>query len=255
MIDFKKEGRIAIITINRPEAMGALTVKGQEELNAAFNAIRDDDEVLAGIITGSGEKAFCTGVDIKDMLPYIQRTATKQWQQPPTIMHGMDIWKPMIAAINGMALGGGLEIALACDIRIATDTAKFGFPEVKVGMFSGAGGTQRLPRLIPPGIAAEMLFTGRSIDAQEAYRIGLVNRVVSSDKLMSTALDIAGAICQNGPLAVRTAKECMIRGMNMGLDEGLRLEILLTPPVVFSQDFQEGMKAFTEKRKPDFKGK
>jgi enoyl-CoA hydratase/carnithine racemase len=255
MIEYKKEGRIAVITINRPEAYGALTVKGQEELNAAFNDIRDDDEVLAGIITGSGDKAFCTGVDIKDMLPYIQKTAIKQWQQPPTIMHGMDIWKPMIAAINGMALGGGLEIALACDIRIATDTAKFGLPEVKVGMFSGAGGTQRLARLIPPGIAAEMIYTGRTIDSQEAFRIGLINRIVPLDKLMPTALDIAGAICQNGPLAVRTAKECLVRGMNMGLDEGLKLEVIMTPQVVFSEDFQEGMKAFAEKRKPNFKGK
>ena len=255
MIEYRKEQRVGIITINRPEALGALTVKGQEELNAAFNAIRDDDEVLIGIITGTGEKAFCTGVDIKDMLPYIQKTATRQWQQPPTIMHGMDIWKPMIAAINGMALGGGLEIALACDIRIATETAKFGLPEVRVGMFSGAGGTQRLPRLIPPGIAAEMIFTGRSIDAQEAYRVGLINRIVPFDKLMPTALEIAQAVCQNGPLAVRTAKECMVRGMNMGLDEGLKLEILMTPAVVFSDDFQEGIKAFAEKRKPDFKGK
>jgi len=255
MIEYKKEGRVGIITINRPEAYGALTVKGQEELSAAFNAIRDDDDVLVGIITGTGDKAFCTGVDIKDMLPYIQKTATKQWQQPPTIMHGMDIWKPMIAAINGLALGGGLEITLACDIRIAAENAKFGLPEVKVGMFSGAGGTQRLARLIPPGIAAEMIFTGRNIDSQEAYRIGLVNRVVPLDKLMAAAMDVAGAICQNGPLAVRTAKECMVRGMNVGLDEGLKLEVIMTPPVTFSEDFQEGIKAFAEKRKPVFKGK
>lgn len=255
MIGYKKEGRIAIITINRPEALGALTVKGEEELHEAFVSFRDDDEALVCIITGTGEKAFCSGVDIKDMLPYIKQTAHKRWLQPTTIMYGMDIWKPIIAAINGLALGGGLEIALACDIRFCSENARFGFPEVKVGMFSGAGGTQRLPRLIPPGIAAEMLFTGKIIDAQEAYRIGLVNRVVPLDNLLLAANELAGVICQNGPLGVRAAKECMIRGMNVGLDEGLRLETIMTPPVVFSRDFEEGLNAFEEKRKPEFKGR
>jgi enoyl-CoA hydratase/carnithine racemase len=254
MIEFKKQGRIGIITINRPEALGALTTKGYEELHNALVEFRDDDELLAGIVTGTGDKAFCTGFDIQEMLPYVKKTAYKQWQQPTIITHGMDIWKPMIAAINGMALGGGLELALACDIRIASENAKFGFPEVKVGMLSAAGGTQRLPRLIPPGIAAEMLFTGRSIDSQEAWRVGLVNRVIPLDKLMPAAMEMADTICQNGPLAVRTAKECMIRGMNMGLDEGLQLEIMMVPQVLFSRDFEEGIKAFAEKRKPHFQG-
>lgn len=184
MIEYQKEDRIIIITINRPEALGALTVRGHEELHDALVAFRDDDELLVGIITGTGDKAFCSGVDIKDMLPFIKKTAIKPWQQPTTIMRGLDLWKPLIAALNGLTLGGGLEIALACDIRIASDNAKFGFPEVRVGIFPGAGGTQRLPRLIPSGIAAEMIFTGKIIDAQEAYRIGLVNKVVPLDKLM-----------------------------------------------------------------------
>jgi len=194
-------------------------------------------------------------VDIKDMLPFVKRTATKPWQQPTTVMRGLDLWKPLIAAINGLALGGGLEIALGCDIRIAAENARFGFPEVKVGMFPGGGGTQRLPRLIPPGIAAEMLFTGKMIDAQEALRIGLVNKVVPLDQLMPAARELAQAICEVSPLAVRTAKEAMIRGMSLGLEDGLRLEITLTPGVVFSRDFEEGVNAFAEKRKPEFEGK
>jgi enoyl-CoA hydratase/carnithine racemase len=255
MIEYQKEGRIAIITINRPEALGALTLKGHEELHDALIDFRDDDGLLVGIITGTGDKAFCSGVDIKDMLPFIKKTAKKPWQQPATIMRGLDIWKPLIAALNGLTLGGGLELALACDIRIASENATFGLPEVKVGIFPGAGGTQRLPRLIPPGIAAEMLFTGKTIDVQEAYRIGLVNRVVPLDKLMPAARELAGSICEAGPLAVRTAKEAMVRGMGMSLEEGLRLETSLTPPVVFSRDFEEGLAAFTEKRKPRFEGK
>lgn len=254
MIEYQKEGRIAIISINRPEALGAMTVKGFEELHDALIDFRDNAELLVGIITGTGGKAFCSGVDIKDMLPFIKKTATKPWQQPTTMMRGLDLWKPLIAALNGLTLGGGLEIALGCDIRIASENARFGFPEVKWGMFPGGGGTQRLPRLIPSGIAAEMLFTGKMIDAQEAYRIGLVNKVVPLDQLMPAAKELAEAICEVGPLAVRTAKEAMIRGMSLGLEDGLRLETTLTPTVVFSKDFEEGVNAFAEKRKPKFKG-
>lgn len=255
MIEYRKEGNIAIITINRPEAYGALTVKGHEELHDALAAFRDDDEALVCIFTGSGEKAFCSGVDIKDMLPFIKATAYKPWQQAATMLRGMDIWKPVIAAINGLALGGGLEMALACDIRIASENAKFGFPEAKVGMFPGGGGTQRLPRLIPPGIAAEMILAGRQLNAQEALHYGLVNKVVPLADLMSAAKEMAENICKMGPLAVRTAKEAMVRGMNVSLEEGLRLETTLTPAVVFSHDFAEGLKAFAEKRKPNFEGR
>jgi enoyl-CoA hydratase/carnithine racemase len=254
MIEFEKDGKIGIIRINRPEARGALTAKGHEELFEALKVFRDDDELLAGILTGTGEKAFCAGVDINDMLPFIKKTADRPWQQFATVMRGMDIWKPLIAAVNGLALGAGLEICLGSDIRIASENARFGFPEVKVGMFPGGGGTQRLPRLIPPGMAAEMIFTGRMIDAEEAYRVGLINRIVPLDELMPAAKAIAQGICEAGPLAVRTAKEAMIRGMSLGLEEGLRLELTLTPRVVFSKDFAEGIAAFSEKRKPVFNG-
>ncbi len=254
MIEFKKEGKVAVIIINRPEALGAMTVKGHEELYDALCAFRDDDELLVGILTGTGDKAFCAGVDIKDMLPFIKKTANKPWLQVDTMMRGLDIWKPLIAAVNGLALGGGLEMALGCDIRIASENARFGFPEVKVGMFPAGGGTQRLPRLIPPGIAAEMIFTGKMIDAQEAFRVGLVNKVVPLEELMTTAKEISNRICEAGPLAVRTAKEAMVKGMSLGLEEGLRLETTLTPRVVYSKDFEEGIIAFSEKRKPKFEG-
>ena len=255
MIEYEKDGSIAVMTINRPEALGAMTVKGHEELYEALVSFRDDDELLAAVLIGTGDKAFCSGVDIKDMLPFVKKTADKPWQQVGTMMRGLDIWKPIIAAINGLALGGGLEMALGCDIRIASDNAKFGFPEVKVGMFPAGGGTQRLPRLIPPGIAAEMIFTGRMIDAQEAFRIGLINKLVPLEELMGAAKEIAHRICEAGPLAVRTAKEAMVRGMSLGLEQGLRLETTLTPRVVFSRDFEEGLISFAEKRKPKFEGK
>jgi enoyl-CoA hydratase/carnithine racemase len=216
MIEYHKEDRIAIITIKRPEALGAITLKGFEKLHDIFVDLRDDDDVFVGIITGTGDKAFCSGVDVNDMLPFVKRTANTPWKQPTTPMRGMDLWKPLIAALNGLTMGGGLEIALGCDIRIASENAKFGLPEVRVGMIPGLGGTQRLPRLIPWTIAAEMIFTGKPIDAQEAYRIGLVSKVVPLDKLMPTARKLAETICEGGPLAVRKAKESMVRGMSMG---------------------------------------
>lgn len=255
MIEYRKKDRIAIITINRPEALGAMTVKGCVELHDALIHFRDDDDLLAGIITGTGDKAFCCGADAKEMLPFVKQTARRPWQRPDSITRGLDLWKPVIAALNGLTLGGGLEIALACDIRVASENAKFGFPEVKIGIFPGGGGTQRLPRLIPPGLAAEMIFTGKMIDAQEAYRIGLVNRVVPLNELMPASEEIAVAICEAGPLAVRTAKEVMIKGMSMPLEAGLQLEVMSTAGIVYSRDFEEGVKAFAEKRKPHFKGK
>jgi enoyl-CoA hydratase len=255
IIEYDKEGQIAIFRINRPEVLGALNVKGITELHDTLVDFRDNDELLVGIITGTGDKAFSAGVDIKDFLPFIKRTAGKPWQVPGTVMRGLELWKPLIAACNGLTYGGGLEIVLGCDIRIASENARFALPEVTIGLVPGGGGTQRLPRIIPRGIAAEMLFTGKSIDAQEAYRIGLVNKVVPIDMLMSTAKEIAESICQNGPLAVRAAKEAMIRGMSMSLEDGLRLEDSLTQFIVSTKDFSEGTQAFIEKRKPKFKGK
>lgn len=251
-VDYAKENQVAIFTMNRPEAANALNLQDFEELNNALIDFRDDDELLVGIITGSGDKVFCSGVDVKDFLPFVRRAASRPWSVPATMMRRLDLWKPIIAAINGAALGGGLEVALACDIRVTSENAIFGLPEVTLGVFPGGGGTQRLPRLIPRGIAAEMLFTGKSINAQEAYRIGLVNRVVPIGELMPVAEDIAKAICQAGPLAVRAVKEAMIRGMSMSLEDGLRLEESFTRYIVSTEDFAEGIKAFAERRRPKF---
>ncbi len=254
-IDYKKEGRIATFTINRPEAMNAMNVEAARELHEAMVDFRDDSELWVGIITGAGERAFSAGADIKDMLPFMKEHRDSPWAMPATPMRGLELWKPLIAAINGLALGGGLEIALACDIRIAAENARLGTPEITIGLIPGWGGTQRLPRMLPWCKAAEILLMGRPIDAQEAYRIGLINKVVPLDKLMATAKEWAEVICQAAPLAVRAAKEAMIRGCNMTLEEGLRLENSLDSYLVGTEDFAEGTTAFVEKRKPAYKAK
>ncbi len=255
-IEYRKEGRFGILTINRPEALNSINVQAARELHDALVNFRDDPDLWVGIITGAGDKAFCAGADIKDMLPFLKEILpATPWKMPSNHMQGLEIWKPLIAAINGLALGGGLEMALACDIRIASEKARFGLPEVTLGLIPGWGGTQRLPRLVPGCKAAELLFTGKIIDVQEAYRIGLVNTVVPLEAVLSTAKEWAQQICQAGPLAVRAAKQAMLRGLSLSLEEGLKLENDLEGYVMGTEDFAEGRKAFTEKRKPDFKGK
>jgi enoyl-CoA hydratase/carnithine racemase len=254
IVEYTREGKTAVFRINRPEAMGALNVEGMNQFHQALLSFRDDDELWVGIITGTGDKVFSAGVDIKDYLPLVKRTSDKKWQRPAGIMRGLDIWKPLIAACNGLTIGGGLEISLACDMIIASENAKFGLPEVKVGVCPGGGGTQRLPRKIPMNLAAEMLFTGKTIDAHEAYRIGLVNKVVPPAMLMPEAMKIAESICEAAPLAVRTAKECMLRGISMSLEDGLRLEDDFQTYVMSTRDFEEGLSAFREKRKPKYAG-
>ena len=167
-VDNQKDGRIAIFTINRPDAYNAMNVQAMRELHDAMVDFRDDPELLVGIVTGAGEKAFCAGADINDMLPYMKEIRDRPWEFPTTPMRGLEIYKPLIAAINGVALGGGLEIALACDIRIASENARLGTPEVTLGLIPGWGGTQRLPRTIPTAKAAEILLMGKPVNAQEA---------------------------------------------------------------------------------------
>ena len=254
-VDYEKEGRIAIITINRPGAFNMVNVQTFQELHERMVEFREDPELWVGIITGARTRAFSAGADIKDVLPFAREHRDQPEALPPSIMRGLDVWKPLIAAINGMALGGGLEIALACDIRIASEKARFGTPEVNLGVIPGWGGTQRLPRMLPWCKAAELLLTGRPIDAQEAYRIGLVNKVVPQEQVMPTAKEWAEVICQAGPLAVRAAKEAMVRGSSMSLEDGLRLERALFNRVISTEDFNEGLTAYAEKRKPVFKAK
>ena len=254
-IDYKKEGKIAVFTINRREALNAINLESLEELSRALIDFKNDDGLYVGIITGAGTRAFSVGADIKSVLPQFKQKQGQPWAGPPTILRGLDLWKPLIAAVNGYALGGGLEIALACDLRIAAENATFGFPEVNLGFIPGWGGSQRLPRLIPPAKAAEMLFTGKPIDAQEAYRIGLVNKVVPLAQLMTAANEMAEMICRPAPLAVRAAKQAMMQGLYLSLENGLELEKTLMDFLATTEDFDEGSQAFLSKRKPDFKGK
>ena len=254
-IYYEKEEKVAIFTINRPQVGNTINMEVVRELTKAMIDFRGDPKLLAGIITGAGEKAFSAGADLKDTLPFMKEHRDIRGAFPPTIMRGLEVWKPLIAAINGLALGGGLELALACDIRIASESARFGTPEVGLGLIPGWGGTQRLPRMLPWCKAAELLLMGTIIDAQEAYRIGLINKIVPQSEVMSTAKEWAETICQRAPLAVQAAKEAMVRGSNMRLEAGLLLENSLENYCFSTEDYAEGISAFLEKRKPDYKGK
>lgn len=254
-VELERNGKIAVIKINRPRAFNSLDVEHYREFSAKLAEFNDDDDLWVAVITGEG-KAFSIGADIKDMLPYLKEHRDDPSALPPTIMRGMEIWKPVIAAVNGMALGGGLEIALACDIRIASTKSRFGAPEITLGFIPGWGGTQRLSRMLTHCQAAEMLFTGGMINAEEAYRIGLVNRVVPHEELMVEAVKQAEAICKVAPLAVRAAKKVMIKGKEMQLTDGLKLESNLAAYLLGTEDFNEGITAYLDRRrKPNFQGR
>jgi E-phenylitaconyl-CoA hydratase len=257
---YEKNGRVCIITLNRPEVSNALNGEAWKLLVEAWLNFKNDPEVWAAIVTGAGDNAFCAGQDLKEIGQL--RMEAEKAKRPfktsmpnKTPMRGIELFKPTIAAINGIAIGGGLELALACDIRIAAEHARLGLREVSVSLIPGAGGTQRLPRYIPYGIAMEMILTGDLISAQEAYRVGLVGRVVPLSELIPAAQKIANRINENGPLAVRAAKEAVQRGLQMPLDHALRLERLFISELRESEDAWEGPRAFAEKRKPIYKGK
>ena len=253
-VDYQKEGKVAIFTLNRPGALNAVDPESAVELSKAFNDFKNDDNLLVGIITGAGNKAFSIGADVQTMLPQLKKFTGKENTGPLNLVDVLNSWKPMIAAINGAALGGGLEIALACDLRIASENAIFGMPEVTLGLIPGWGGSQRLPRIIPWARAAELLLTGKPISAQEAYRIGLINKVVPFLELLPAAKGIAETLCRRAPLAVRAAKQAMIQGIDVSLEDGLKLERKLNDFLVNTEDFEEGCKAYIEKRQPVFKG-
>lgn len=248
-VEYVKEGRIAFITINRPEAMNSLSVGVSKGLHDAMVDFRDNNDLWVAILTGAGDRAFSAGADIKGFLSGPGPSAAVEE------VRADKIWKPFIAAIHGYCLGGGCELAMTCDIRIAADNAKFGQPEINIGFMPGAGGTIRMPRFIPRAIAAEILLTGNMIDAQEAYRVGLVSRVVPRAKLMDAAKEVANTIISRGPLGTRATKESMIRGYSMTLDQGLALEKDLANKIRTTEDFKEGAKAFAEKRPPQYKAK
>lgn len=260
-IRYEKQGQIAIVRLNRPEVLNAINFEMGRELVEVWRDFRDDEELRVALVTGAGDRAFSAGADFQSLAEWFDEAPYRLYEeadQQPDPLGGLhrnfDLWKPKIAAINGYCLGGGLELALACDIRVASNTARLGLPDVARGMMPGGGGTQRLPRIIPPGLALELLLTGKQIDAAEAYRIGLVNRVVEPDALLEEALSLARAICQNAPLAVRATAQAVWRGLHLSLDEGLRLESMLNNLLRSTEDVREGIRAFQEKREPDFRG-
>lgn len=254
-IKIELENSVAIVTITRSQALNALNSQVIDELAVAVNALQQNQEINVIIITGAG-KAFVAGADIKEMEAYSPVQAAAYAQKANQVFRQLELMdKPVIAAVNGFALGGGCELALACDIRIASEFAKFGQPEVGLGITPGFGGTQRLSRLVGVGFAKELIYTGNIIDCTEALRIGLVNRVVPAVELLETAKALASKISRNGQLAVGYAKQAINRGTETDLDSALALETNLFSLCFATSDQKEGMQAFIEKRKPTFNNK
>ena len=251
---FEKKNSIAYVTVNRPKVLNALNMATMEELRTAFHEIKNDDTVRVVILTGSGEKAFIA--DISELAKHDAVSGKEYTHRGQSVLNLIEnLGKPVIACINGFALGGGCEIAMACTMRLASEAAKLGQPEVKLGIIPGYGGTQRLPRLIGKGLAMQLLLTGEMISAQEAHRIGLVNEVTTPSELISRAEAIAQKIIANGPLAVQYTMEAVNKGMETPLAEGLYMEAVLFGAACATEDKKEGTTAFLEKRQAQFKGK
>jgi len=249
-IIYDKKDRIAYLTINRPEAMNAMDHTTWQEVLGAIEDFRSDEHSWVLIITGAGDKAFSTGADLKSVTPSL---ASGKMKLVPNVWF-RDIFKPIIAAVNGFCFAGAMEMVLATDIRIASENVIFGQTEPKWGAATGAGASVRLPHQISWCHAMELLLTGDSITAQDAYRMGLVNRVVPIRELMPTAEGIARKICDNGPLAVRAIKEAAVRSLSLPLDQALALEFLMCEKIFTTEDAKEGPRAFAERRKPLFHG-
>jgi enoyl-CoA hydratase/carnithine racemase len=252
-IDFERKGAVALVTINRPDAMNALDVEHDRALAEVWKKFEADATLLVAVLTGAGGRAFCSGGDLKTYMPW-RRDVALHGTDSTISFGGMtlaeEITKPVIAAIQGYCIAGGLELAMACDIRVCTQDSRFGLAEVRWGVLPGGGGTQRLPRLVPVGCALEMILTGEPIDAQRAERIGLVNRIVTADALLDTAFAIAERIAANGPLAVKAAKRAVQHGLDHSLEEGLAFEGALQKDLLQSDDAEEGLRAFAERRRP-----
>ena len=256
--NIKTENRdgVLVITVDRPKVLNALNAQTVQEIGAAFDAARDDDSVKAVVLTGGGEKAFVAGADIGELAQMTPITGKITSEKGQRVFRAIEKFpKPVIAAVNGFALGGGCELALACHIRIASDKAQLGLPEVTLGIIPGYGGTQRMARLLGKGKALELILTGDRIKADEAERIGLVNRVVPADQLMTVAEEMARTIAKRGPLAVRAAIEAVMSGSDMPFEEGQFLEATLFGLLASTEDMKEGMGAFLEKRTAEFKGR
>src|SRR5216684_2456677 len=253
---YEKRDRIGFITFNRPKVLNALNRKTMEELNQILIAARADEDVRVLILTGAGEKSFVAGADISELAVQTPVSGKETALFGQSVLHQLEtLGKPSIAAINGFALGGGCELAMACSIRLASKTAKLGQPEVKLGIMPGYGGTQRLARLCGKGAAYELCLTGEMVSAEEAQRIGLVNHVYEPAELIPAAEAMAKKIMANGPLAVKYAMEAIERGVEMPQEEGLFLEATLFGLACATEDMREGTKTFLEKRPPQFKGR
>jgi len=253
---YEKRDGIATITINRPATLNVLNGETILEISSRLEEAKKDENVKVIVITGAGEKAFCAGLDLKTVkdVNVVRAVETSKIGQKLTLAVE-ELEKPVIAAINGYALGGGLELAMACDIRIASENARVGQPEVNVGLLPGWGGTQRLPRLVGKGIAKELTFTGKMIDAKTAERIGLVNTVVPPEKLQSTVEELAKEIMSKPPIAIKLVKELINNSIETDQATGLMHEAEAFGILSSTEDFREGVSAFMEKRKPQFKGR
>src|ERR1700761_4357432 len=253
---YETKGSIAYVTLNRPRVLNALSQSAWADLKTAFEQARDDAAVLGVILTGAGDKAFIAGEDISELAQATSVDAEKSSRSGQAVLDLVEnLGKPVIAAVNGFALGGGCETAMACTIRVAAEHARFGQPEVKLGIPPGAGGTQRLPRLVGKGRALQMILSGEMISAQEAYRIGLVNEVVAADQLIPRCEAILKQILANAPIAVRFALEAVNKGMETSLAAGLVLEASVFAICAGTEDKREGTAAFLEKRAARFQGR
>jgi enoyl-CoA hydratase/carnithine racemase len=255
-VAYEKKGAVATVTVNRPKVLNALNTPTWADLRTAFEDARDDDSVRGVILRGAGDKAFIAGADISELAHATALEAEESSRFGQKVLDLIEnLGKPVIAAVNGFALGGGCETAMACTIRIAVDTARFGQPEVKLGLLPGGGGTQRLPRLVGKGRALQLILSGGMISAQEAYRIGLVNEIVPAANLIARAEEILKQIAANAPVAVRLSLEAVNKGMDTSQSEGFALEASYFGLCAATEDKKEGTSAFLEKRAPQFHGR
>jgi len=253
---YEKKGPIAYVTLNRPKVLNALNQRTWQDLKAAFEDARDDADVRGVILTGAGDKAFIAGADISELAQVTAVQAERSSTYGQKVLNLVEnLGKPVVAAINGFALGGGCETAMACTIRLATESARFGQPEVKLGVPPGGGGTQRLPRLVGKGRALQLILSGEMINAQEAYRIGLVNEVVPVADLISRAETILNQIFKNAPIALKYSLEAVNQGLETSISEGFSLESSLFGICAATEDKKEGTQAFLQKRPANFKGR
>jgi enoyl-CoA hydratase len=254
-IEYEKKGPIAVVTLNRPEAMNCVNLEDMEELGQVWIDFRDDDELRVAILTGAGEKSFSAGADLADLIPRINAGEVRLQPIQAAFLKGIECYKPIVAAVNGFCLAGGTEILQGTDIRISVPEAIFGIPEVKWALFPAAGSTVHLPRQIPYCRAMEMLLLGETMTAEQALAVGLINRIVPREKLMPTAMDIAERLCANGPLAVKAIKEAVLKSMDIPRQHAYYLETFLASRVFGTRDAAEGPRAFVERRKPVYEGR